>query len=308
MNKHTSLKSAGSLLERASEVFDFKRVAAENILASVPSRAAAPTPAATAQERTVVDSFPTPRAFVGRHGSVDRTALREAGHILPNMPVGALGEEFRLVKRQLLLAATDARDGEPRLKDRMILIASARPNEGKTFCAINLALSMAAERDIEVLLVDADFAKPEIPSQLGLEAGPGLMDALADPTLDVESCIIRTDVTGFYVLPAGRQTNSDTELLASAHTQAVLDGLLLSNPARIVIFDSPPTLVASPASELALHCGQCVMVVKADQTSETELRDALGVLNGCEKIELLLNAVRYTANARSFGTYYGDGD
>lgn len=303
MNKHTPLKSGGSLLERASEIFDFSKAVIDNA-PDVPAPAPAP------QAEIIALPVPRiaaarPRAFVGRHGVIDREALSEGGFILPNTPAGALGEEFRLVKRQLLL---EAAVGGASPKSRVILIASARPNEGKTFCAINLALSLAAEKDTEVLLVDADFAKPEIISTLGLENGPGLMDALADPTLDIESCVIRTDIPGFSVLPAGRQTNSDTEQLASAHTQAVLEELATSNPARIIILDSPPALAASPASVLALHAGQCLMVVKADQTTEAELRDALGLLHGCENIQLLLNAVRYNAGARSFGSYYGYGD
>ncbi|MGH6781112.1 MAG: AAA family ATPase [Sphingomonadaceae bacterium] len=307
MNKHTPLKNGGSLLERASEVFDFRKAMADN----APDAPAPAAPAAAAAAAEIIPLpvqrpvAPRPHIFVGRHGTVDRDALRDRGFIVPDAPVGALGEEFRLVKRQLLLETTV---GGASPKARVILIASARPNEGKTFCAINLALSIAAEKDTEVLLVDADFAKPEILSTLGLESGLGLMDALADPSLDIESCVIRTDIPGFSVLPAGRQTNSDTEQLASAHTQAVLENLVASNPARIVILDSPPALAASPASVLALHAGQCVMVVKADQTSEAELRDALGLLHGCENIQLLLNAVRYDAAARSFGSYYGYGD
>lgn len=302
MNKHTPLSSNGSLLERASQVFDLRKAVAANVVElPVQPVVAQVMPVAPQAEAVMLE---TPRAFAGRHGSVDRDALREAGFILPDMPAGVLGEEFRLVKRELLIDAKA--DLAP--KGRMILMASARPNEGKTFSAINLALSMAAEKDIEVLLVDADFAKPEILSTLGLEDGPGLMDALADPALDVESCIIRTDVAGLYVLPAGQQTNSDTEQLASVRTAAVIERLLTSNPARIVIVDSPPVLAASPASVLALHAGQCVMVVKADRTTEAELRDALGLLHGCENIRLLLNAVTYKAGSRSFGTYYGYGD
>src|SRR3546814_8263706 len=107
-----------------------------------------------------------------------------------------------------------------------------------TFCAINLALSMAAEKDVQVLLVDADFAKPSILSTLGLSGGAGLMDALADPSIHVDDCIIRTDIPTLSVLPAGRPTNEDTEYLASARTQAVLNSLTAPHPGRIVLFDS----------------------------------------------------------------------
>ena len=190
----------------------------------------------------------------------------------------------------------------------MILVASAQPNEGKTFCAVNLALSIAAEKDVEVLLIDADFAKPEILSILGLEGGPGFIDALADPAVDPESCIIRTDIPNLLVLPAGRQTNEATELIASDRTRAVLDMLMARNPARVVIFDSPPALAASPASVLALHVGQVVMVVRADQTSEPDLREALALLAGCTSIQLLLNGVRFARRRTGFGQYYGHGE
>jgi Mrp family chromosome partitioning ATPase len=144
-------------------------------------------------------------------------------------------------------------------------------------------------------------------STLGLEGGPGLIDAIADPSIDVESCVIRTDIPNLSVLPAGRQTNEATELIASNRTGAVLEQLVSGHPDRIVIFDSPPALAASPASVLALHVGQILLVVKADQTTESELRDAIGLLNGCPHLQLLINGVQFAPNGRRFGDYYGAG-
>ena len=214
-------------------------------------------------------------------------------------PVSAIAEEFRIVKRQLLLAAV----GDP--ANRMILVCSPQPGDGKTFCAVNLALSLASERDVEVLLVDADFAKPSILSTLGLAGGPGLMDALADPAIDVERLIIRTDVPKLSVLPAGTHSHDDTEHLASVRTAFVLKGLVERHPSRIVIFDSAPALAASPASVLALHTGQALMVVRADKTGESQLREALSLLGGCANIQLLLNGVSHSPGGRRFGSYYG---
>jgi Mrp family chromosome partitioning ATPase len=164
---------------------------------------------------------------------------------------------------------------------------------------------MAAEKDTEVLLVDADFAKPSVLSTLGLPGGPGLLDALADPRVAVEDCILGTDIPGLFVLPAGNASGADTELLASARTVRVLDRLTANTRGRIVIFDSSPVLAASPASALALHVGQAVVVVRADMTSEAALRDAVGLLSGCEDIKLLLNAAHFSPSGRRFGTYYG---
>nr|WP_246623243.1 AAA family ATPase [Sphingomonas colocasiae] len=277
-------------------------------VAVAPPSPAAPETGPVVQPERTAAAPSAPRAFTGRYGRVDRELLREAGLIVPDAPASELSEEFRIVKRQLLTEAMGGESGRPLSRGRMILVCSAQPNDGKTFCALNLALSMAAEKDLEVLLVDGDFAKPEIVSTLGLEPGPGLLDALADPALSVESCVIRTDIPGLSVLPAGRHTHSDTELLAAAHGRAVLQGLLDVNPSRIVIFDSPPVLAASPASVLALTVGQTLVVVKADKTGEAELRDAIGLLSGCENIQLLLNATTYASGGRNFGSYYGYGD
>jgi exopolysaccharide/PEP-CTERM locus tyrosine autokinase len=225
------------------------------------------------------------------------------GMLVPGGPVTPLAEEMRLVKRQLLLTAR-AVAGADAQRARMILVCSANPDEGKTFCAINLAISMAAEKDAEILLVDADFAKPDILERLGLPEGPGLLDALAG-SVNVEDCILDTDVPQLCVLPAGAKSISDTELLASDRARQILDGLAAANPRRIVIFDSPPALAASPAAVLALHAGQVMLVVRADRTSESDLREATAMLDGCEHIQLLLNAVSFQPGGRRFG-YYGE--
>jgi protein-tyrosine kinase len=287
-----------SLIERAAEIYDFGKVARPPVVAPLAPEIVSPVaPVAVARVE--------PRRPLGPVVPVDLDRLREAGFIIPDGPPGTLVEEFRLVKRQLILNANGAAKGQPIEHGRMILVCSAQPNEGKTFCAVNLALSLASERDTEVLLVDADVAKPEVLSTLGLEGGAGLMDALEDPTIDVENLVIRTSIAKLSVLPAGKAAHDDTELLASARTKVVLESLATSNPNRIVIFDSAPALAASPASVLALHVGQVLMIVRADRTTEAELKDAIALVDGCENISLLLNAASFAGGTRSFGSYYG---
>ena len=305
MNQYNPPRKPASLLERAGEIYDY--IPAVRTGDRRESSADTRQPEAPAGQVTPV----TPRLVEPYHGPrlmVDRDKLREAGFIVPDGPVTGISEEFRIIKRQLLLAAKGSQKSRPILNGERILICSAHPDEGKTFCALNLALSIAAEKDNEVLLVDADFAKPSILSSLGLEGSKGLMDALADPQLPVENCIIHTDIAGLAILPAGDQTNADTEYLASARTEQVLNRLTQNNPHRIVIFDSPPALSASPASVLATHVGQVVMVVKADETTETALRDALSLMGGCEHIQLLLNGIKFSPTGRRFGSYYGYGE
>jgi protein-tyrosine kinase len=312
------IAASGSLIERAAEIYDFQRIIPPMdapVARPVAAPASVEAPAPIAAPAPVVVAPVRPAAFVPLRPAapqrapmpVDMAMLRDAGFIQPDAPPTALSEEFRLVKRQLLLAALGGRNASAVVRGRAILVCSAQPNEGKTFCSVNLALSMSSESDIEVLLVDADVAKPEILSTLGLQGGPGLMDALSDPSLDVEDLIIPTSVPKLSVLSAGRQTNSDTEVLASARSQEVIDRMIAHNPSRIIIFDSAPTLAASPSSVIAHLVGQVLMVVRADRTGETELREAIALLDGCEHIQLLLNGVSYAGGNQKFGSYYGYG-
>ena len=325
MTQHTriAVPEERSLLERAAPRFAFSAPPVPQLPAALlvppvpklaptqpahvavaaPGTRLTPAPAASPAQGLVAPALP----FSGERHAIDREHLRGAGFIVPGDPVSTLLEEFRLVKRQIMLVAAESRAGiGPRYGER-ILIASAHAGEGKTWCAVNLALAIAAEKDNEVLLVDADFAKPSVLSTLGLPGGLGLMDALADPALAVEDCVLGTDVAGLYVLPAGRTTNSDTEFLAANRAAQVLERLSEQAPNRLIIFDSPPVLAASPAAELASIVGQTLVVVRAERTGEAALKDTISLLSGCEDIKLLLNGIQFSPTGRRFGSYYGYG-
>lgn len=246
-----------------------------------------------------------PVVFSSNRMEIDREHLRDNGLIVPEGAVTTLLEEFRIVKRQILVQAAELRQQNAGVKAQRILISSPHPGEGKTYCALNLALSFAAEKEGDILLVDADFAKPSILSALGLSGGPGLMDALMDETADVADFVIGTDIPGLWVLPAGDTSTSDSEYIASSRTAKILDRLTQDAPNRIVIFDSPPALAASPAAELAKLVGQVLMIVRADSTGQGALEDAVSLLSACPNIELLLNAAQFSPSGRRFGTYYG---
>ncbi|MFA5965848.1 MAG: exopolysaccharide biosynthesis protein [Sphingomonas sp.] len=335
MNDMTPRKLKGSLVERAAEAYDLNHflrmpdqpVAAPEPLAvprdDAPVAQHAPAPLAApalddlpfATPRPIAAPIIAPPAAVAaspapvRDGVavIDRALLAESGLLVPGAPVGPLAEEFRLIKRQLIGTVRTV-EGEAPGKARTMLVCSAQPNEGKTYCAINLAISIAAERDTEVLLIDADFAKPDVLSRLGVAEAPGLLDALADPAVDIERYVIPTDIPQLSLLPAGRKMIGDTELLASRRTGKLIAALLAADPRRLLIFDSPPALAASPASVLANHVGQVMLVVRADRTSDSDLREAVAMLDGCEHIQLVLNAVSYAPGGRRFGSYYGQED
>ncbi|MCB2072594.1 MAG: capsular biosynthesis protein [Novosphingobium sp.] len=296
--------------ENAPEKAAFVPVVEQSVPVTVESQTAhaspdiaPPAPVAEKPPEPVVP----PSQFKGPRHPVDRDHLREQGLIVPEGGVTALLEEFRIVKRQLLVQAADLRRQGSGAAAQRVLISSPHPAEGKTYCSVNLALSIAAEKESEVILVDADFAKPSVLSVLGLPGGPGLMDALTDETVDVADFVIGTDIPGLWVLPAGNATNTDTEYLGSSRSSVVLNRLTEGAPQRIVIFDSPPALAASPAAELAKHVGQVLMVVRADQTSQGALDDAISLLSSCPNIQLLLNAAQFSPSGRRFGSYYGYG-
>jgi len=270
-----------------------------------PAAEAAPQPVAEAPVPAIPAKQPV--VFRGPHHPIDREKLQSLGMIVPDEAVSRLLEEFRIVKRQLLAQSAELRQQGRGDAAQRILICSPHPGDGKTFCAVNLALAVAAEKESEVLLVDADFAKPSVLETLGLPDGPGLMDALTDPGADVADHVMGTDVPGLWVLPAGNATNTDAEYLGTSRAAEVIARLTEGAPHRMVIFDSPPVLAASPAAELAKYAGQAVLVVRADRTGQGAAEDAISLLSTCPNIQLLLNATSFSPSGRRFGDYYGYG-
>lgn len=300
-------KSGSSLLERAAE-----RIGSAPKVDPRPLRRSA-QPAVAAAEKAGGPAKPAGTAGAAqkrrsRRGDIDLVSLRENGFIVPDAPTTTTAEEFRLVKRGLLGKAFDNSGQGTAIKNgNLILVCSSQPNEGKTYCAINLALSLASERDTTVLLVDADFSKPEVLTTLGLEGGKGLVDIVTDPTLDMSDCLIRTNIENLSVLPTGRQHHLTTELIASDRMGQIVSEIAARYRDRIVIFDSPPALASSAGSVLAMHVGQVVFVVEADSTTDSELKDGLSMVSACKDISLMLNKVGLHKKNRRFGNYYGYG-
>ena len=224
-----------------------------------------------------------------RQFAVDRNRLRALSLITPDGERTPLAESFRRIKRQILANVAKPKPGAP--PANLVLVTSALAGEGKTFCAINLAISMALERDRTVLLVDADVAKPSVPRALGLHAEGGLMEVLLDRHVDLGDVLWKTDIGGLTVLPAGTAHQHATELLASDAMRGLLRDMAERYHDRIVVFDSPPLLAASEAGALASQVGQIVVVVEAGKTSEAALKQALGRIDTSRVTGLLLNKV-----------------
>jgi len=214
-------------------------------------------------------------------------------------------QQFRQIKRPLVANALGR--GTPQLPNgQLIMLASALPGDGKTFTSVNLALSLAMEKDVRILLVDADVAKPHISKIFGVEGEPGLLDVLRDEHVDVESVIMSTDVPGLSILPAGRASETATELLASPRMEAVVARLGSIDAMRIVLFDSPPLLLTTESRALAGQVGQIVLVVAAGVTPQQAVLDALELLGERKSIGLVLNQSEEGEQA-GYHRYYGSG-
>jgi exopolysaccharide/PEP-CTERM locus tyrosine autokinase len=199
-----------------------------------------------------------------------------------------LVEDFRIIKRPLLQRAFAPRKPGDK-PSNLIMVTSSVPGEGKTWCAINLAMSIAMELDHTVLLVEADVARPSVLRNLGLPNHRGLMDVLVDAKLDVADVMLRTNVDTLSILPAGTATPRATELLASSSMSVLLREIATRYPDRVVIFDSPPLLSTSEARVLASHMGQIAMVVEAEKTTQHAVTEALAHLGDTSNVNLIYN-------------------
>ncbi len=239
-------------------------------------------------------------AAPGQVVSIDFDALRAAGMLPPAHQEQELAQQYRRIKRPLINNALGR--GVPRLeRGNLLMITSAVPGEGKTFMSINLACSMQLEEDVTVLLVDGDVVNPRISQVLGADNRLGLLDIVKDPALSAEAAILPTDVPGLSFLPAGRQDTNATELLASARTHEVVSKLGSADPSRLVLFDSAPLLVTTESQALAHFVGQVLLVVRADQTPQHVVLDALGILDADRPVFLVLNQTMRHSHA---GYYY----
>ena len=240
---------------------------------------------------------------------IDIDGLKRSG-LLPADSEAArrLADELRSVKRPLLanaigLPSATGKDADTFIRGKRIVVTSAEPGEGKSFTAINLALSLARETDFEVLLVDGDIPKSDVTRTFGLSDKPGLIDVLVDEKLAPSEVVMRTDVPNLLVVPAGQRHPLAAELFRSRRMDYVLDELGGRNRRRLVVFDSSPLLASSESQVLASHMGQVVMVVAASRTRQHIVKAALQRLSKFQYVGLLLNMSRLPPVENYYGSY-----
>jgi protein-tyrosine kinase len=269
--------------------------------AAAPPHAEARSPIPVARKKKIV--------VEGDRHHVSPEDLMRGGLLAPIDQAVSVTDEFRRIKRPLI--ANAMRKGpEATPNQNVIMIASGLPGAGKTFCSVNLAVSMSLERELNVLLVDADVAKPHISRAFGLQDAPGLIELLSNERDDINEVLVRTDLNDLQVLPAGRRHPQATELLASDRMAAVVKELATRYSDRLVLVDSPPLLLTSEAQAVASQVGQIVIVIEAGQTLQQSLQQTLEILNREKAVNLVLNKTSHWGRGQYYGEYghYGYGN
>jgi protein-tyrosine kinase len=254
-----------------------------------------------AAEEAAAKGAPARRKLRSRVAKIDAASLAARGIMTPVTKRSRTVEEFRLIKRMVLSQRWEIRDAP----GNTIVVTSALPAEGKTTTAINLAMSIAAEEDLRVLLVDADFIKPDALRQLGVKASKGLIDVLHDPRMDIADVMLRTDVEKLSLIPSGQLHDRCTELLASTRMDELIKELAGRYEDRILIFDSPPILATTESVALVSHMGQVVFVVQAGRTKRESVDSALELIGERPHLGLILNRAASGFGKTDFGSYYG---
>ncbi|HSI59911.1 MAG TPA: XrtA-associated tyrosine autokinase [Ideonella sp.] len=235
---------------------------------------------------------------------LDLAQLERRGYLVPSIAESRIAEDFRQLKRALMSNITRP-TASPQRHEALVMVTSALPGEGKTFCSINLAMSIAMGMDTSVLLVDADVLNPSVLSRLSLRPARGLLDVLTEPNLDLADLLLATNVPKLSILPAGTPSPKASELMASTALDHLLAEIASRYPDRLVVFDAPPLLLTTVGPALAQRLGQIVMVVEAAKTSRESVAQAFAAVESCPIVLSVLNNCSPRMAARGYGYGYG---
>lgn len=221
--------------------------------------------------------------------------------------VSLLRNEMRRIKWPVLANAF-GEQGASLPRGHIVMVTSAVAGEGKTFTSVNLALSIAAEKDFGVLLVDADVAKPHVSNLFGVEQMPGVIDYLAGEISGIEDIVVGTDVPRLSLISAGRSDPHASELIASKRMTSLVNELDALFPDTVILFDTPPILQTNESQVLSKVAGQVLLVVAANQTPQEAVVEAVSLLRSDGAVNVVFNGVRSLFNQKyQYGGYYGYG-
>jgi succinoglycan biosynthesis transport protein ExoP len=202
-------------------------------------------------------------------------------------PQSQMAESYRALRTSLLLSNLGA-------PPKVIMVTSARPQEGKTTTSINTAIVLA-QKGVRVLLVDADLRRPSIHKTLGMGPRSGLSNVLTGSATLQQTITTSPILPNLFIMPAGTPPPNPAELLASPNMRdliAELRGLY-----DHVVIDTPPTLSVTDAVVLSPRADATILVIRSGATTKPALRRARDILMqvNAHVAGVLLNAVDLTS-------------
>ncbi len=311
--EETSSDEQASTLERATESVVTSSTAFDNAPTNKQVEQS-PEPEAAVQKPDPLEPLYTPEESKSKKSKsagekfIPLTNVQKEGFV-SNVGRHTINEEYRAIKRKVLSNAFG-----PLAKTlnnaNIVMVTSPNPNEGKTFTAINLALSIALEQDKTVLLVDSDVLRPSVMKTIGQPFENGLMEYLLGEVDDLSEVIHHTSLDTLRIIPAGKSHHLSTELLASEKMLESVSEFANRYPDRVVIIDSPPLLGINETAILANLAGQAVVVVQEGKTTLTRLSQAVDHLHPDMAKGFVINKAKRSANEGNgyYGYYYGSDD
>jgi receptor protein-tyrosine kinase len=235
---------------------------------------------------------------------IDLEMLAQNGFVSTDATRQLINEEFRVIKRKLLDNAFGPLSRSLK-NSNIIMVTSARQGEGKTFTAINLALSIALEQDKTVLLVDADVLRPNVMKTLELKNEQGLMEYLLGEKEDISEVMCRTNLDNLRIITAGKSHHLSAELLASERMFAAVEEFANRYPDRIVIVDTPPLLGINETAILANLAGQALIVTEEFKSKLVDVENAVKHLKPEMAIGFIVNKTeQVNLEGGGYGYYY----
>jgi exopolysaccharide/PEP-CTERM locus tyrosine autokinase len=238
--------------------------------------------------------------------TLDVAALRRWGPVAMLLDDERAKREYGQIKRPIINVAL-GRNADATRDGNVVVVTSAVAGDGKSLTTFNLAISIAREKDLAVLLIDADLAKPDLSRALGLAGALGLTDLIADEALQLRDVLWQTSVDGLYFIPAGRERSNATELLGSQRMKRIVGMLGRDLPQAIVLIDSSPLLLTNESPVLVSLGGQTVLVVRANETPRSLVSEAIGRLDSTKPVGLVLNGASGDSVPYYTGSFDGSG-
>lgn len=294
-----------ALLKKQSNAENAEQLAKESSLPNSIEKAEALAQTTSPQNQAItkVEDVEDVETEESKFINIDIDKLNKKGFVSNNSDRKLINEEYRAIKRKVLDNAFGPLS-KSLTNPNIVMITSSRPSEGKTFSAVNLALSIALEKGKTVLLVDADVLRPNVMRTLELQNQEGLIEYLLGEKTDISDIMCRTNIPNLRIIPAGRAHHLSTELLASEKMYEAVEEFANRYPDRIVIVDTPPLLGINETAILANLAGQAILVTEENKTRLNDVKKAVEQLNPEMAIGFIINKAQSTNTDSGYGYYY----